>query len=167
MGKYFITGRPGTGKSSVIRNLQNRGFTAYNTDELDDVTKLENGQTGEVVPWPDSPVDWGRYRWNWQEAELKKLLASSGTVFVGAIVGNQEQYLSLFDKVFVLIIDSASLEQRLKQHEHNRTSEENARILLNHETKQELLIKHGLIPLSSAEPLDKVVDKILMSIGVI
>ena len=47
MGKYLITGVAGSGKSSVIDELRNRGFAAYDTDDLPDVTRLQDKETGE------------------------------------------------------------------------------------------------------------------------
>ncbi len=54
MGKYFITGREGSGKITVIKVLQGRGFTAYNTDDLPETTKLQNKETGKVIPWSET-----------------------------------------------------------------------------------------------------------------
>lgn len=164
MGKYLITGRPGSGKTTVIRELKNRGYAAYNTDELEDVTKLENKATGEIVPWPDGPVDWEKFVWNWQDAGLRKLLEQDGDIFFGAIVGNQKDYYPLFDKIFALTLSSQTLAHRLDTHEHPHTKAEKEKALAVHEEKQKRWEDQGLILISSDQTISKVVDEILSHI---
>lgn len=164
MGRYLITGRPGSGKTTTLKELQARGFTTYNTDEIPGATALEIIATGEVVDWPEGPVDWDTYAWNWQESELLKLLESDDTVFIGAIVGNQEKYYQLFDKVFLLTLDKETLARRLDNHEHERTDEDKARAIANFDRKQDELIAQGLIQVSSMQPVEAIVDEILSHI---
>lgn len=167
MGKYFITGRPGSGKSTVIRELQNRGFTAYDTDALPGVTVLQDKASGEVVEWPDGPVNWDRYVWNWQAKRIAELLASDETVFLGAIVGNQRNFYSLFDKVIVVTIDEQALSHRLETHEHDRTPEEKRRLIANHVKKQQLLIDEGGIPVTNTGSVESIVDEILQLLHIV
>ena len=61
MGKYLITGRPSSGKTTVIETMKRRGFQAFNTDDMPEITKLEEQETGKPVPWPEGVVDWKRY----------------------------------------------------------------------------------------------------------
>src|SRR6478609_3234696 len=104
MGKYLITGAAGSGKSTTIGALQDRGFSAYDTDDLPEVTRLQERATGRFVDWPKGPADFSKNAWNWQEKGLKKLLASDETVFVGASVANQQEFYPLFDTIFALIV---------------------------------------------------------------
>lgn len=106
MASYLITGDPGAGKSAVARLLAGRGYAAYDTDDLPDLTRLE-GKDGQPADWPQPPVDWSQYGWSWQQTALRKLLAGAGTVFVAAVVSNQERYYSWFDAIFVLVADPA------------------------------------------------------------
>jgi predicted ATPase len=58
MGNYLITGEAGSGKTAAIGELQRRGYTAYNTDELPDVTRLVDIQSGKLVEeWPEKPLE--------------------------------------------------------------------------------------------------------------
>ncbi len=166
MGKYLITGRQGLGKTTVIKFLQENGYTAFNTDDLPDVTKLQDRQTGEVIDWPDGKVDWSKYAWNWQEQELKKLLASGKTVFIGAVVSNQVDFYDLFDQVFVLAVDATTLRSRLETHEHESHHLPGVieRILTNHETKQKLFIEEGAIPINAKGTTAEIVAEILSQI---
>lgn len=169
MGKFLITGRQGSGKTTAIRELQKRGYTAYNTDDLPSVTKLQNKITGKFLDWPEGKVDWTKCAWNWQEKELKKLLASDATVFIGAVVTNQRQYYSLFDKVFVLVVDEDTVRQRLATHEHkgHHLPGEVERIVANHTIKQNMFIEEGAFPISGMRSTDGIVDDILHQINLI
>jgi hypothetical protein len=42
VAKFLITGDPGPGKSALAGALARRGFAAYDTDGLTDVTRLED-----------------------------------------------------------------------------------------------------------------------------
>ncbi len=166
MGKYLITGRQGAGKTAAIKELQTRSYTAYNTDDLPEVTSLQNISTGELVQWPKGPVDWTQFAWNWQKEELDKLLDSNDTVFVGAITSNQEQYYPLFNKIFALILSPESLRIRLNQHEHesHHLPGKIDRWVAFHEEKQQYFIDSGAVLIDANKPVHEVVDQILSNL---
>jgi broad-specificity NMP kinase len=165
MGKYLITGEAGSGKTTVIQELQGRGYAAYNTDTLPDVTRLVDLQSGKLVDeWPQRPVDWSRYDWKWLEPGLKKLLNSADTVFIGAVVGNQEEFYPLFDKVLALIVDSETLKHRLltlREHDYGKHPDELAGILASHAAREAGFMAKGALPIDSTQPLETVVETIL------
>lgn len=162
MGRYFITGRQGSGKTSVIRELQRRGCTAYNTDELPDTTRLQHRRSGKFIDWPETgEVDWDNYAWNWQETELRHLLESDDPVFIGAVVSNQDQFLHLFDKVFALIISSTEQRRRLGMHEHGYSPTAIERHNRDHDEKQLKWHREGIILLEGEQPTAAIVDSIL------
>lgn len=49
MSLYFITGSPGTGKSEVCRQLNARGYEAYDTDSAG-FAQWKNLETGYIHP---------------------------------------------------------------------------------------------------------------------
>ena len=162
MAKFLITGDPGSGKSALAEALARRGYTAYDTDDLPDVTRLED-TAGRPVDWPEPPVDWSRYGWNWQEEGLRARLASAGTVFVAAIVSNQEEYYSWFDAIFVLVADVATLRQRLlSRNGYGKHPAELAEILDGHaERVAELLSAPQAVAIDAARPLQRVVNDVI------
>ena len=166
MSKYLITGRQGSGKTTVIKQLQKLGYTAYNTDDLPDVTNLQDIETGETIEWPDGKVDWSRYAWNWRKPEIEKLLASDEIVFIGAVVSNQQDFYSMFDKVFVLTVSSNTLKTRLETHEHSshHLSGEIDRITNDHENKQTSFINEGAEPISGEGTPAEIANSILSKI---
>ena len=169
MGKYLITGRQGSGKTTVIKQLQKLGYTAYNTDDLLDVTKLqdkETKETKETIEWPEGKVDWLRYAWNWQKPEIEKLLASDEIVFIGAVVSNQVDFYPMFDKVFVITVSVNTLKTRLENHEHSshHLPGEIDRITNDHEKKQASLINEGAEPISGEGTPSETANLILSKI---
>lgn len=164
MPSYLITGDPGAGKSAVAKLLAGRGYAAYDTDDLPDVTRLED-RAGKPADWPQRPVDWSRYRWNWQEAALRKLLTGAGPVFVAAVVSNQERYYCLFDMIFVLVADPATLRRRLAGrggNDYGKHPDELAGILDYHEERvAELLSAPHAVAIDATRPLEQVADDIL------
>lgn len=162
MAKFLVTGDPGSGKSALAEALTRRGYTAYDTDDLPDVTRLED-TAGRPVDWPEPPVDWSRYGWNWQEAGLRERLASAETVFVAAVVSNQEQYYSWFDAIFVLITDLASLRQRLLSRDgYGKHPVELAGILDGHaERAAELLSAPHAVAIDATRPVERVADDVI------
>jgi broad-specificity NMP kinase len=168
MGKYLITGRQGSGKTTVIKLLQKQGYTAYNTDDLPEATKLQDKETGEVIEWPEGKVDWSKYAWDWQSKEIEHLLASNGDVFLGAVVSNQVKFYPLFDKVFVITVGPDTLKQRLSIHEHasHHVPGEIDRILTNHEAKQNNFIEEGAVAISGEQSPSSIVAEILKQCGI-
>ena len=161
MGKYLITGRPGSGKTTVIEELRRRGYQAFNTDDMPEITRLEEQATREPVPWPAGAVDWKKYIWNWQENGLRKLLRLEGDIFIGAIVGNQKGFYSLFNKIFALTITTETLRQRLDSHAHPRTTSEKDQAIAVHYQKQARFKEQGLILIPADGSVSEVVDDIL------
>lgn len=166
MGKYLITGRQGCGKTTVIKQLQQLGFTAYNTDDLPEATKLQNIESGEVIEWPKTAVDWTKYAWNWQKPEIERLLASSDTVFLGGVVSNQKDFYPLLDTVFILTVSEQSLRGRLQSHEHesHHLPGEIDRIINNHTAKQQQFIDDGAVPINGERSASEIADEILQQI---
>lgn len=167
MGRYLITGRQGSGKTTLIKILQDRGFAAYNTDDLPEATKLQDNSSGEVIDWPDGKVDWSKYSWNWQRNEIEKLLHSADNVFIGAVVSNQTEFYELFDQIFVITLSSDSLRLRLESHEHasHHLPGVIERILADHQAKQQSFINEGAIPINGERPPADIADNLLEQLG--
>lgn len=158
--KIFITGRQGTGKTSVIRELQKRGYTAYNTDQLPGVTKLQLRATGEDIDWPEGQVDWDEIAWNWQADKIQELLISDETVFVGAVTTNQADFYKYFDKLYALTVPADTHSKYIQQHEHNYTQADIDRIIA-HAYKQQKFFDAGAKEIRNDRPISETVDEIL------
>jgi adenylate kinase family enzyme len=162
--KIFITGQSGTGKTTVLKELARRGFATFNTDDLPGLTRLEIKATREPAEWPAGHIDWGFYAWNWQDREIRKIIATQGDIFVGAIVGNQAQYYPLFDTIIVLTVDDEELFRRRTTRQEQRKSDrpQNIRESIAHnQANIAKFIKAGAIPVQNNLPIDEVADEIL------
>ncbi len=164
MGKFFITGSPGAGKSSVVKKLQDRGYTAHDTDSLEGVTRLED-KKGNHMPWPTGPIDWNIYEWNWSVSAIKKLLDSAEDVFLGGVANNQSDFYDDFDKIFVLYIPPDVLRHRLlsrTEKDYGKDPVQLAEELAYKEEREAGMLAHpSSIKIDATPPLNDIADKIL------
>lgn len=163
MSKVFITGSGGVGKSTVIKNLVERGFTAYDTDDMPGVTRLEDKE-GNPKEWPTGYIDWSKYQWNWQRPEIEKLLMSDETVFMGAMPSNWREFVGDFDTTIAVTVNSQVHEQRLKTrnvHEHGQGKRNIADNIYSQEQNLGKFVAAGAIVVDNDRPIDEVVDEIL------
>lgn len=170
MGKYFITGNAGTGKTTTILALKERGLTAYDIDKLPDIHGYLDTQNNEVldrlpVIKAHDAAGFTRYALFIKESGLRKLLATDGTIFLGGSTTMQEQFYPLFDKIFGLVVPREVHEERLASRSNNPTgnNEKDRAYLLsiNDRIESRLKIMGGGIIINTNQPLDKVVDEIL------
>jgi broad-specificity NMP kinase len=77
--KVLVTGQAGSGKSSVAAELSRRGFAAYDTDAMPDVTGFDSLETGEPASWEeiDHPIDFRRVA---DPAEAEPVLAHNDVI---------------------------------------------------------------------------------------
>lgn len=169
MGKYLIAGPPGSGKSSVIRELQSKNITAYEADSYPGMTLLEDNN-GNHVPWPSGAIDWKKYQWNWQLDVVRKMLETKKNVFIGGLTSNIEEISGAFDIIFLLMIDDEVQEKRILQRKDKDygkdpkqlTGEFHYRSVLNERYAK----FDNLLTIDATQPLKTVVEQILKNSGV-
>jgi dephospho-CoA kinase len=149
--RVLLTGMSGTGKSSVIRALRDRGYKAVDTDE------------GWSEPLPD-----GRQRW--REDAIQALLATEDTdvLFVAGCEENQAKFHAQFDHIVLLSAPLDTLLERLATRTTNpygKTPEELRRFLDDVETIEPLLRRVASHEISTTMPLNDVVSRLLEAIG--
>ena len=117
----LITGRSGTGKSTICRELLDRGFTALDADriegfvgwfDLDTLQKVEVDYT--------EPIDKSKVGWLWQHQAMKALVAKYRDLILCGSADNQFEFYDYFDKVFVLNLPPEEQTKRiLSRTEHD------------------------------------------------
>jgi AAA domain-containing protein len=153
---YLIEGVSGTGKTSVCKELQRRGYYAINGDN-------ELAYQGD--PDVGKPTDsFGHGHHIWHVGKVRTLVANHDeavTFFCGGS-RNFSCFVDLFDGVFVLEVDLDTLNRRLDERtedEWGGRQTERELILRLHRTKEDIP-KNGIV-IDATAPLARVVDEIL------
>jgi hypothetical protein len=153
---YLVEGLSGTGKTSVCDELQRRGYQAVHGDR--ELAYSGDPETGE-------PTERGGHEHHlWRVDRVRALVADRtepATFFCGGS-RNFAQFLDLFDEVFVLEVDLATLHRRLdaRPDEEWGGGDPTDRSLLVHWHQTGADVPPG-IPVDATAPLEQVVDEIL------
>jgi hypothetical protein len=125
MSSYLISGPNGTGKSTVGRVLQSRGFRVIETDTEPGVSAWFDNASGQKVNREDMPeypvpAKWlAAHSWLWDRAKMNELFASVGpepTFFVGGAY-NEHEFMEDFYKRFALHTTNENIKTRLQSEE--------------------------------------------------
>lgn len=158
MGKrnYLVEGVSGTGKTSVCEELQRRGFHAVHGDR--DLAYQGDPRTGAPTKGH------GHDTHLWRVEKVKALVADhreADTFFCGGC-RNVAHFVDLFDRVFVLQVDSDTLRRRLAQRpagEWGAETSEQELVLRLHQSGEDT--PDGTV-IDAAVPIASVVDEILL-----
>src|SRR5687768_16065016 len=116
--KVFLTGIAGTGKTTVLAELQKRGYVVIDLDATG-MCRWKNTATGERTEYGPDGRDqkWlNEHEWCCDVPTLKKLLScmrEDKDVFVAGFVDNIEEVVREFDKVFILVAADSAVKERL------------------------------------------------------
>jgi len=175
MSLIYITGIPGTGKSSVREELLRRGYKAYGGAE-DNIAAFYNNDTGQRLEgWieaKDRTSEWkAKHTWKITRETVQKLKeqAKNEPIFLCAITRNDVSELwDLFDTVIALTIDEETLRQRLASRTNNdvgKTPDELQVILKRQQTASEDYKKFGAVMVDATQPIERVVEQILAEVN--
>jgi gluconate kinase len=152
---YLVDGVSGTGKTSVCDELQRRGYQAVHGDR-------ELAYRGD--PTTGLEVEGGSHEHHlWRVSTVRALAANqdrAATFFCGGS-RNFSNFIEVFDAVFVLEIDVATLRRRLAQRpedEFGGRAEEREFIERLHSAAADTPVG---IKIDATAPLQRVVDEIL------
>jgi adenylate kinase family enzyme len=163
--KMVITGRAGSGKTAVATELKQRGYDAFDTDNIPNLSNWFNVNTGErVTITGNTYVDRSRYSWAWDTATLRQLLDTHDNIFICGGADNDFDFDDWFDRHFVL-----SIEPELQiEHLQNRTNNDYGKDPRMFHTITEQQAAHistgrarGAIVIDASKPITAVVDDIL------
>ncbi len=169
MSLVYITGISGSGKSTVRRELQKRGYTAYGVDE-DGIAAFYHNDSGEKVGQADASArteEWrARHSWRMPRETVEKLAneAEGKLAFLCGTVSNDQDSWKLFDKVIALTVDTDTLERRLTNRSENdfgKSEHERRMVLTWQEYAAEEYRRLGAMLVDSTRPLGEVVDRVL------
>jgi hypothetical protein len=167
MPAFLVTGNPGSGKSTLVHELARRSLLAIDPDDDPELSHWED-EAGNRVDGPQSPDgEWlWSHRWVWSRSRMKEVLAGhDGVVFVCGIARNQDEFLDLFDRVFLLQIDGPTQEARLAAHDAlnppGRSEAGRQEIRDGRAVFEAQMLTHGAIALDGTAPMVLVADELL------
>jgi len=160
---YLIEGVSGTGKTSVATQLERRGYNVLHGDRV--LAYRGDPQTGAPLQLPpDATLAWRQAHHIWDVAKVRAAIADQShpmTFFCGGS-RNRQHFIALFDAIFVLTVDAATLAHRLMERpedEFGGKPDERAFVLRLRETEDD--IPRDGIRIDATAPLDQVVHTIL------
>jgi len=151
MTKVLVTGMSGTGKSTALELLGERGHHVVDTD---------TGQWSHWVTLPDGSADW-----IWREDAIAGLLAGhrDGHLFVAGCKTNQGKFYAQFDHVVLLSAPADVLLARIMARDNNpygKRPAERALILRYLDEVEPRLRATATIEIDARAPISEVVRQL-------
>lgn len=151
--RVLVTGMSGTGKSTVLRALAERGYATLDTDD-------------------DGWCEWSAAEagWVWREERMRQLLANdrSPTLFISGCVSNQGRFYPQFDEIILLSAPTAVIVSRLAERTTNpygKQPHELAEVLGYIDTVEPLLRRGATLEVDTSAPLATVVAAVLARVN--
>jgi dephospho-CoA kinase len=174
MALYYITGISGSGKSSVRNELLKRGYEVLGTDE-DALAYFYHNETGEAikndVSSEERTPEWRKnHTWKLLRSTVEDLVpeAQNETVFLcGTTANDADEFWDLFTKVFALTINEDVLRDRIitrTTNDFGKSSHEMASVMEWQRTAEADYKKLGAVIIDATQPINQVVDDILIQI---
>ncbi len=173
MKRIYITGISGTGKSAIAKELEKRGVFAFSIDEVDDLCHWIDRKMGSIAHDYQPTREWlDAHDWICDIEKLKQMLNFDKEVVIATgISTNQDEYLSLFDKILLLQCSEKTfmgrMEKRHKNPEENSFGKHQAErdyAGAIYKDFEEKLLKLGAVSINVENPISVVVDEILSKI---
>jgi broad-specificity NMP kinase len=166
--KVLITGIAGTGKSTIVKALNERGVNSIDLHDVPELMFWQDKVTKNRVQYtPIHSRDWFDTVDRFCDiSKLKDILNESENIVVAGTAGdNQAEYFPLFDKIILLQCSPETLiyrmETRVNKSGYGKTkAEQEDNIAWQKEFDPEVL-SHGAIPVDTGGSLDDAVDKII------
>ena len=151
MPRVLVTGMSGTGKSTVLQILGQRGHRVVDTD------------TDQWSYWVSSPD--GSTDWIWREEAITGLLASHthGHLFVAGCKTNQGKFYRQFDHIALLSAPAQVLLARISARDNNpygKRPEQRALILQYLAEVEPRLRATATIEIDASAPISQVVQQL-------
>ena len=173
MKKIYITGISGTGKSATAKELEKRGIFAFSIDEIDGLCNWIDRKTQKIANDYQPTLDWlNAHDWICDIEKLKQLLNTDKNVVIATgISTNQDEYLNLFDKIFLLQCSEKTFMDRM-EHRHKKPNEnsfgkhqaEREYAAAIYKDFEEKLLKLGAVSINAENPIEVVADEIISKI---
>lgn len=169
MSLIYVTGAPGTGKSTIQRELTRRGYEAYDVDDpqFGGPVNKATGESTTVPPIGQRSEKWfEEHEWRLSRPAIVDLKArSEGKIaYLCGTATTENLVWDVFDKVLYLNVDEETLRSRISSREDNdfgKTEHELELILDRHRSAQENLSNLDVTIIDATKPVNEVVDDIV------
>ncbi len=159
MALYFISGVSGTGKTTLMHELRNRGKEAHDTD-VDCIRRSK--QTGEILNYERAKAE--GYEWIYPSESLNKLKAQSGTkdIFLLGSIDNPDEVIAIADEYIWMTIPLDLLVERLdkREKEYGKSDSERQTIVALYK-EMSATIDAGLFTLDATKSVESIADDLL------
>ena len=172
--KIYITGVAATGKSTLTKEFRKRNIFAIAVDEVPGLCFWVNRKTQKRVTIDkyQGSREWlEAHEWTCDVPKLKRLLApEAGLIIATGVLANQDEFLGLFDRFFLLKFDPSVMLQRIENRNQEAPGqfgwhlEERELLLRVYQDLENKWIGQGAVPIDANNPIDAVADKILSEI---
>lgn len=173
MPLILITGAPGSGKSTVMYELQSRGYKAYGTDEHG-YSEWVHRKTDKVAIPPEAFDLHAWYKDHEWVVSLEAVTtlreeadAADEVIFLCGGGHGIETVAHLFNQIIVLTADLGTLEQRItdrKDNDYGKAPDELKIVLEWQDKNVENYQKQGAVIIDTGKSAGSVVDEIVKAI---
>jgi methylenetetrahydrofolate dehydrogenase (NADP+)/methenyltetrahydrofolate cyclohydrolase len=164
---FYITGMSGTGKSTVVEKLAEKGIFPIDADSIKGLTYWIDKETKEKTEWhPGMSKEWySKHQYVCDKEKLVNLIKNSpkGIVVVAGLFNNRSELRDLFDKVFLLQCKEETFLKRIIERENHNFGKhplEQENILSWYKNFEREVLEEGAIPINTEHPLKEVVEEI-------
>ena len=168
MSLIYITGPPGVGKTTIQKELESRGYEAYDIDQprFGGPVNLNTGESTTVPPIDKRTPEWfEEHEWRVLRSAIEALKqeAIDRMIYLCGTATTENLVWDLFDKILYLQVDEATLRSRLADREGNdfgKTEAELHLILERYRTGQQRLRRPNVVSVDAASSLAATIQAI-------
>ncbi len=168
MKKIYITGVSGTGKTTISKELERRGFYTISIDEVDNLCSWIHQETGKKGGGKDAEMSLefvDEHDWICDVKYLKELLNKDVPIaFVLGMAGNQDDFLFMFDKILLLQCSPKTFIQRIEARTDNNFGKDKKiqqQILKRYKPYNEEMSRKGAVSINTEKLINEVVDEVI------
>lgn len=168
MKVILVTGVSGVGKSALSLKLSEKGYTAYDAEEIEELFRMFDKNTGEeMLAWDnDDPEVVKRMNWVCDVQKLKAHIANqkSDFIFYCGASSNNTEIIPLFDTVVLLTADEQILRERLSSRTSNnfgKVKEVQDMVIGWKNWFENETVDRGAITIDTNKNVDQVADEVI------